>query len=203
MNRQSLSPHLFKSLIISLMLLLALSSSQTYAQVIRPKRHFRLAPPAKNDAPQATINAVPDTVLDLGPYLASKANCDFVTTIDTGGCVIVKYADGFTKKICHKVVTEVITADGHHYVSRHKKNTVIFLAIMQLTPPNPNTTDVYYNWLKNYAASLLVDIKELLNKDPNSSINSYLAIEHENCGDNIYKQIEYRTSTLETVFLPK
>jgi len=136
-----------------------------------------------------------DTVYDLKPFLAQKAGCDFEKAVDTAGCVIVRYTDGFAKKICNGDVKEVTTADGRKHVLHWMPSTRMY--VMELPPPpNPGQADVAYQWLSNYSDSLMADIKVALGNKP-GDIQHYSNNELLACKGNLYKQIEYRTIFLE------
>jgi hypothetical protein len=140
-----------------------------------------------------------DSVFNITDYLAPKASCDYDKAIDSNGCIITQYTDGFTKKICNGIVTEVITADGHRYVlKRLPPNIKIYITPLP-PPPNPGVADPSYTWLNNYSNELLKDVKTLL-KNSDALVKTYLDGEYEACNNNVYKQIEYRTVFLQTVY---
>jgi len=146
---------------------------------------------------KAITQAPADTVKSLEPYLATKASCDFEKSVTPDGCILVKYKDGFIKKVCDGRVTEVVMPDGKKHVQKGG-NQVAYMYVTPLPPPpNPGATNVAYKWLTNYNEGLMNDILSLLGNQQDL-INQYKATETGKCGDSIYKQIEYRTIFIET-----
>ncbi len=138
--------------------------------------------------------SITDTVADLRPFLQSKANCDFEKAVDSNGCIIIRYTDGLTKKICNGILKEVITPDGIRHI------TIIYTTYsftMTLPPPpNPEQADISYQWISTYNDNLMKDITGALGDD-SAMINQYNMNEAAYCKGSIYKQIEYRTMFLE------
>lgn len=143
-----------------------------------------------------SIQAV-DTVPSLQPWLATKENCDFEKSLTPDGCIIVKYRDGFTKKVCKGQTTEVITPDGKKHVLRWGNSTVYMYVSGLPAPPNPDAQSPTYKWLANYNEGLMNDILLFLGNQADL-VNQYKQNEAVKCTGNIYKQIEYRTIFIET-----
>ena len=142
-----------------------------------------------------TINAT-DTVWDLTPYLQSKVNCDYEKAIDSNGCVLVKYTDGLTKKICAGKLVEVVTPDGKKHVARLAGTTAYMYVMPVPPPPNPSDTDTAAHWLASYNTNLLDEISGLF-ADDQTLITHYMNKEEAKCKGSIYKQIEFRTIFIE------
>ena len=142
------------------------------------------------------VNSV-DTVPSLDPWLATKESCDFEKSLTPDGCIIVKYKDGFTKKVCKGKTTEIITPDGKKYVLRWG-NTTAYMYVSGLpAPPNPDAQSATYKWLTNYNEGLMNDILLFLGNQADL-IDQYKQNEAIKCSGNIYKLIEYRTIFIET-----
>jgi hypothetical protein len=133
-----------------------------------------------------------DTVLDLGPFLQAKAGCDFERAFDDNGCVLVRYTDGFTKKICNGRVTEVITTDGRKHVSRFGNMNIKMYVIPVPAPANPSGSDNSYQWLVAYNQDLLDEISGLFG-DSKAMIKKFSDNEQLKCKGNIYLEIQFRT----------
>ncbi|MBA4167028.1 MAG: hypothetical protein H0X41_05715 [Chitinophagaceae bacterium] len=137
-----------------------------------------------------------DTVWNLEPYLQSKANCDFEKAIDSNGCILVKYTDGLTKKICGGKLTEVVTPDGKKHVARLAGTTTYMYVMPIPPPPNPSDTDTASRWLTHYNGNLMDEISGLFADDENL-INQFKTNEHAKCSNSLYKEIEFRTIFIE------
>ena len=137
-----------------------------------------------------------DTVLNIDPYLQGNEGCDIEKSATPDGCVLVKYKNGFIKKICNGKVTEVTTPDGKKHVQR-AMNTAYMYVMGVPPPPNPGTQSNSYQWLSKYNDGLLQDILLFLGNQQ-SMIDQYNQNEDAKCQGNIYKQIEYRTIFIET-----
>ena len=137
-----------------------------------------------------------DTVWNLQPYLQSKAGCDYEKAMDTSGCVLVKYTDGLTKKICGGKLVEVVTPDGRKHVAKLAGATAYMYVMPVPPPPNPSDTDTAAHWLSSYNANLLDEISGLF-ADNQTLINQYLGKEQSKCNGSVYKQIEFRTIFIE------
>ncbi len=137
-----------------------------------------------------------DTVADLDPYLRSKQNCDYEKAIDSNGCVLVKYTDGFTKKICDGQLVEVVMPDGKKHVSRFG-NTKMYMYVTPLPPPpNPTNSDTAFNWLIAYNKNLLDEISGLF-ADDQDLVSRFMTREKDKCNGSLYKEIEFRTIFIE------
>lgn len=137
-----------------------------------------------------------DTVGDLTVFLQSKQNCDFEKAVDSNGCIIVRYTDGLTKKICKGSLTEVITPDGRRHVSKYG-NMTMFMYVMPIpAPPNPSDSDTAFNWLVAYHDNLMDEISALCS-DNKDIISQFTVNEKAKCNGSLYKEIEYRTMFIE------
>jgi hypothetical protein len=137
-----------------------------------------------------------DTVWNLDPYLQSKANCDFEKAIDSDGCILVRYTDGLTKKICGGKLMEVVTPDGKKHVARLGGTTTYMYVMPIPPPPNPSDSDTASRWLASYNANLMDEISGLFTDDKNM-IAQYISSEKAKCKGSLYKQIEFRTIFIE------
>ena len=138
-----------------------------------------------------------DTVPSLEPWLATKESCDFEKSLTPDGCILVKYKDGFTKKVCKGKTTEIIMPDGKKHVLRWGNSTAYMYVSGLPAPPNPDAQAPTYKWLTNYNEGLMNDILLFLGNQ-SDLIDQYKQNEAIKCSGNIYKQIEYRTIFIET-----
>ena len=139
-----------------------------------------------------------DTVPTLEPYLKEKAACDFEKSVDNEGCILIKYADGFIKKVCEGVTQEVITKDGKKYVKRTYQTMKMEVQALP-PPPNPSTADPVYKWINKVSEDLLSDVKLLMGND-NQLVTDYMSRENAKCNGSIYRRIEYRMIFIENFY---
>lgn len=139
-----------------------------------------------------------DTVPSLEPFLQQKAACEFSKSIDADGNIVIRYADGFVKKLLQgKYPLEIITPDGVRHVPQRPPVRTEPMMVNQLPPPLPPEADPLYKWLESFNNDLGDDIKRLM---ANSSYgwNGFVQDENRVCHNNLYKQIQFRT-----IFLAK
>ncbi len=136
-----------------------------------------------------------DTVTSFEQLLQMKSDCETVKTLDADGSILIRYPDGFSKKMNNGALIEITTADGVRHVTRRMPYTpVIHLAVIKVPPPIPGPNDPLYKWLKEFNTSLESDITDLIGQ---SGWSQLLSDESEVCNNNIYKQIQFRTKFLE------
>lgn len=138
-----------------------------------------------------------DTVLNLDAYIQMKADCQVTKSMDDDGSILMRYPDGYTRKFSNGVIIEVITPDGVRHVPRKFPYTPhMLLAVIQIPPPVPGINDPVYKWLAKFKSDLESDIREAIGGG-DSRWSVFLSDESDACGDNIYKQIQFRASFLE------
>jgi hypothetical protein len=138
-----------------------------------------------------------DSVVSLDSYLQMKADCEVVKTLDRDGSILIRYPDGFTKKYYYGLVVEVITPDGIRHVPKRRPYIPhTRIAIIRIPPPVPPASDPLYKWLWQFNSDLEIDIRGSIGGGQ-ARWNEFIADENDACGDNIYKQIQFRTSFLE------
>ena len=145
---------------------------------------------------KTNFNNVPvDTVTSFDAFLQMKAGCETVKTLGDDGSILIRYPDGFTKKMYDGLLVEVITADGvRHVPKRRPYKPTLYLDIIRIPPPVPGINDPLYKWLNDFNQSLESDIRDLIGK---TGWGQFLGDESEVCNNNIYKQIQFRTKFLE------
>lgn len=139
-----------------------------------------------------------DTVPSLEPFLQQKAACEMSKSIDAAGNIIIRYADGFTKKLLQgKYPSEVITPDGVRHVPQRPPMITEPMMVNTLPPPLPPQGDPMYKWLERFNKDLGTDIKQLI-AGSSYGWDGFLQDEDMVCHGNIFKQIQFRT-----IFLAK